>query len=116
MKYRAFIINKNTTESIFQQYLSQWDAESISTVALEFADEEVKERYNILDMALKYAPNSFAEAVIDLFLEMEELPISDDRLMICLDGGSIGLKWSVHYRHNKSEYISELCAGLLKDV
>jgi hypothetical protein len=54
--------------------------------------ETFKSKSNIFNMALSRIPNSFAETVVDIFLEDNDFPIDDSDLIICIKNGSLGLK------------------------
>lgn len=102
------ILNENIDEKIFSHYLELWEKSDNAIIRIEEMSE--KSKHILFQLALNRLPESFSEAVIDLFLEDENFFINDDLLMKCVKNGSIGLQRSIFYRRSIPEYIRNLCA------
>ncbi|MWP47533.1 hypothetical protein [Gilliamella sp. Pas-s27] len=100
-------------EQDFVIFSKKW--EENSSIIIESKLKHLKVKSNIFNMALSRIPNSFAEAVVDIFLEDNDFPIDDSDLIICIKNGSLGLKKSVFYRKNISKKIINLCKISLKN-
>ena len=108
------IIHPDVTSEEFIRYMSIWDKAKFATIEIKEANQTTM--HQIFDLALPRLPHPLAEAVMDIFIENEELQIPDSIIEQCIKNGSIGLAWSVYYRKNKSDWIKMLCANRLFNV
>ncbi|BDR57650.1 hypothetical protein [Xylocopilactobacillus apicola] len=69
--------------------------------------ESLESKKYIFNLALSKIPNSFAEAVVDIFLEDNDFFIDEISLISCVKNGTLGLRESVLYRNNVPEYIRD---------
>ncbi|OCG78664.1 hypothetical protein A9G42_00740 [Gilliamella sp. Nev6-6] len=101
------ILQETINEQDFILLANKWQQNASVIIESLLENNEAKNR--IFNLALNYIPNSFAEAVIDIFLEDSTFIIRDDDLLKCAKQGSMGLKKSICYRKNVPQYIIDLC-------
>ncbi|OCG79537.1 hypothetical protein [Gilliamella sp. Occ4-3] len=101
------ILQDTFNEQDFLRFAEKWQQNASIIIESILQHNEAKNR--IFNFALNHIPDSFAEAVIDIFLEDSDFIISDEDLLKCANQGSIGLKQSIRYRKKTPQYIINLC-------
>lgn len=90
------ILRENMDEHDFVLFSKKWEENSSIIIESKLKHPAVKNR--IFNLALSRIPESFAEAVVDIFIEDSDFLIDDSKLTTCIEKGSFGLKKSVFYR------------------